>query len=232
MKTLGILGGMGPFASAEFLRTIYDLNPADREQDTPRCLLLSDPSIPDRTEAILENSVAELDRRISDALRTLVSLGVDRIVIACVTAHHVLPRIEEDLRSRVISLLDLAVDEVLAAPRPYLLLTTTGSREARVFELAPRWKEIEEWVVRPEADEQRELHERLYRLKKEVGDEEILTWLEAMAFHHKAGGVIFGCTELHLVHRTLSFHPGRLAGQRLVDPLLTVARSLPRLLAG
>ncbi len=52
-KRLGILGGMGALASAELLYTVYRLNTTEPEQGSPVCLLYSDPSIPDRTGAIL-----------------------------------------------------------------------------------------------------------------------------------------------------------------------------------
>ena len=48
-ESLGILGGMGPLTSAEFLKTIYEVNISGPEQDAPACVLYSDPSVPDRT---------------------------------------------------------------------------------------------------------------------------------------------------------------------------------------
>src|SRR5215210_6912814 len=107
---LGIIGGMGPLASAEFVGTLYRLNLLETEQETPSCILLSDPTFPDRTEAILAGSVDVLAERLEQTLRALLDQGVDRIVIACVTIHHVLPLVPEPLRLKVISLLDLMVN--------------------------------------------------------------------------------------------------------------------------
>src|SRR4051794_1138934 len=119
---LGILGGMGPLASAELIKTIYRLNISGPEQDAPRCVLLSDPSFPDRTEAILKGDTRELARRLTAALGDLSDRGAERIVIACVTIHHVLPEVPEELRRKVISLIDLAIDEVAASQKTHLLL--------------------------------------------------------------------------------------------------------------
>ncbi len=44
IKLLGILGGMGPSASAEFLKTIYEYGISDLEQRSPACSLYSDPT--------------------------------------------------------------------------------------------------------------------------------------------------------------------------------------------
>jgi len=57
MKTklpiLGILGGMGPVVTAEFLKSIYEYNPfIDKEQEAPNVIVFSFPSAPDRTGSI------------------------------------------------------------------------------------------------------------------------------------------------------------------------------------
>ena len=216
---------MGPLASAEFLRTLYDLNLKDPEQDSPLCVLLSDPTIPDRTQAILEGSEDLLVTRLCQALQKLSSIGAERIVIACVTAHHFLPHVPEPLRRKVVSLIDLVIDEVLAVPRRYLLLTTTGTRAAGVFERHERWSEIAPWIVHPGTVEQRELHEQLYLMKKaQEPSGDSLAWLEDLASHHAVEGIIFGCTELHMLSRRLFQRTGKSLGERTIDPLLIVAR--------
>lgn len=220
---------MGPLASAEFLRTLYDLNITHPEQNAPACILLSDPTIPDRTQAILAGSTDEILARLCQALETLSSMGAERIVIACVTIHHVLPRVPEPLRRKVVSLIDLVIDEVLAVPRRYLLLTTTGTRQARIFEQHERWREIEPWIVHPTDEEQHELHEQLYLLK-EGKDLDLLPWLEELTSRHEAAGVIFGCTELHLLYRPLAQRLGKNLDPRILDPLLIAARDLGKIL--
>jgi aspartate racemase len=221
-KTLGILGGMGPLASAEFLGTLYRLNVAEFEQDTPACVLLSDPTFPDRTEAILAGSTQVLAQRLEEALQTLLDMGADPIVIACVTVHHVLPQVPAPLRRRVLSLLDLVADEVLAAPRPRLLLATNGTRAARIFESHERWREIEPWTLLPGEEDQRTLHDCLYRLKAGAPGNSCIAWLKTLPRRYGTEGFVFGCTELHLLHRYLEQSPGELGD--IIDPLWTVAR--------
>jgi aspartate racemase len=119
---------MGPLASAEFVYTIYRLNMVKPEQQSPALILRSDPSIPDRTTAILVGDTRELAARLTAALEGLVASGAERIIVACVTAHQVLPEVPEPLRARVVSLLDLIVDELRAASGPHLLLATLGTR--------------------------------------------------------------------------------------------------------
>jgi aspartate racemase len=227
---LGILGGMGPLASAEFLHTIYRLNIAEPEQEAPACLLLSDPSIPDRTSAILAGDTAELVARIDGALARLAAAGAERIVIACVTAHAVLGEVPAARRRLVVPILDPALDELLAAGRPHLLLATHGTRRARIFESLARWPEVSGLLRWPDDGDQRRLHETIYRLKHAEPDDEILDWVGALPETYGAEGLLFGCTELHLLQRPLARR--RAADEpvpRIVDPLWIAARDLRRL---
>jgi aspartate racemase len=227
-KKLGILGGMGPLASAAFLQTIYRLNIVEPEQEAPLCLLLSDPTFPDRTTAILAGETGPLVERLTRALQDLLDLGANRIVIACVTVHHVLSEVPEPLRKKVVSLLDLFADEILAAPRPRLLLATTGTRTARIFESHERWPEIAPWVIFPGEDDQRQLHDHLYRMKKGEPGDAFLAWLDTLPAKYGAQGFLFGCTELHLLQPLLGDRAG---DGSIVDPLLTAARDVDKLLA-
>lgn len=229
MKLLGILGGMGPLASAEFLDTVYRLNLTEPEQAAPSCALYSDPSFPDRTEAILKGDTRVLTERLTLALEALRGLGAERTVIACVTIHHVLPQVPLELRERVVSLIDLTVDEILRQPRPLLLLCTSGTRAARIFESHPRWRLVEDHVIPLEEEDQRDLHRWIYRIKASCPVEECLGWLDTLAARYGREGFVFGCTELHLLSKELFRRQGRF-DPRVVDPLLTAARDLPRLM--
>jgi aspartate racemase len=228
-RLLGILGGMGPLASAELVHTIYRLNMVEPEQGAPALLLHSDPSIPDRTTAILAGDTRELTARLTAALEHLAACGAQRIIIACITAHHVLPEVPEPLRSRVVSLLDLVIDEIHAASGPYLLLATLGTRRARIFERHPRWGEVAGRVRFLDDEDQHRLHEALYRFKQNEPVEPLIPWLESLPGKYKAEGLIFGCTELHLVQRHLVRRRDDEA-LCIIDPLLTAARDLDRLL--
>jgi aspartate racemase len=226
---LGILGGMGPLASAEFLKTIYRLNISGCEQEAPSCVLLSDPSFPDRTEAILEGSTGILAARLTSALEELSSRGAERIVIACVTIHHVLPDVPERLRRKVVSLLDLIAEEVRAARQPHLLLATTGTRTARIFERHAGWDSIADCIRLLDDDDQYRMHEWIYHLKRSEPTEGCLAWLESLAPRYGTDRFIFACTELHLLLEPLSRSNGIIQASRIIDPLLSVARDFHKL---
>ncbi|HEX4496854.1 MAG TPA: aspartate/glutamate racemase family protein [Thermoanaerobaculia bacterium] len=229
MKMLGILGGLGPLASAELLDTVYKLNLNGPEQEAPRCVLYSDPSFPDRTQAILRADTGELTECLARGLAALRTLGAERMVIACVTIHHILPDIAADLREPVISLIDLTIDEILRDPRPLLLLCTSGTRTARIFESHPRWNLVADRVNYLDEEDQIILHNWIYRIKANEPLTDCLSWLEALPVRYGRQGFVFGCTELHILHKELQRRHGRF-DPRAVDPLLIVARDLRRLM--
>jgi len=69
--TLGIVGGMGPLASAAFLSTLYELTVDGAEQSAPACILLSNPAVPDRTESVLGGRGEAVLSPLRTALETL-----------------------------------------------------------------------------------------------------------------------------------------------------------------
>ena len=88
MSTLiGILGGMGPLATVDFIQKIIDQTPARRDQDHLPLLVHSVPQIPDRTASLMKDMESPLPV-LTEGLRTLVNAGVGCIVIPCNTAHH------------------------------------------------------------------------------------------------------------------------------------------------
>lgn len=228
--SLGVVGGMGPLASAELVRTIYRLHVREPEQLAPSVVLHSDPSIPDRTEAIAAGREEELAARLEEAVEAVLAAGAQRVVIACVTIHRVLPRLPARLRERVISLVDLTVKAVIADPRPRLLLATDGTRASGVFEAHPRWGEAAASLAVPQPDDQRTLHDRLYRLKAQAPPEEFAGWLDTLAAGYGVAGFVFACTELHLLDPVLGRRGGAWPAG-VIDPLRIVAERAPELAA-
>ncbi|GAA2638004.1 amino acid racemase [Dactylosporangium fulvum] len=226
-----MLGGMGPLASAAFLQTLYEMAiertaPA-AEQSLPRCLMDSDPGIPDRTEAILSGDTDELAELIAARISALIGLGATRVVLTCVTAHHLLDRLDAGLRARLVSVVDAVFAELeVSAPGRFLMLATTGTRQARTFERSTRWPAVAHRVVMPPPDTQEEIHYLLYRLKREPVSAALVQRFHRLAHRFDCQGVIAGCTEMHLVTRWRRVHGG---GPVVLDPLLGIAAGLSKL---
>jgi aspartate racemase len=221
---LGILGGMGPLASAEFVRNLYELNVTSKEQLMPRIILDSDPSFPDRTEAITTGRHREMADFLQNRLGGLAAGGAHRIVIACVTAHHFLDLVDPPIRSRVVSLVTTTVRELSARQGRFLLLATEGTRRSCVFERAPAWPSVASRVAWPTPSDQDTVHKLIYGIKSRTGDNDIVPVVDKLRTQYGCTGLILGCTEFHLYARPLM---ARFGAGNIVDALWAIADSHP-----
>jgi aspartate racemase len=230
--TLGVLGGMGPLSSAEFVRTIYEHARGAREQEDPAVLLYSDPSFPDRTEAFLAGAEERVAVPLEAALRRLVQMGAARLVVCCMTAHHVFPRLPQELRARLVSLVDVTIGELERTPGRHLLVCSSGSRALRIFERHPAWPRVADRVLLPDPDEQTALHrDIIYRAKRNVDARELLPVLASALERHGVTSFVAGCSEVHLLaKRFLALPEG--AGYSCVDPFDLLARRVAHAGAG
>jgi aspartate racemase len=219
----GVLGGMGPLASAEFLKTIYERSLCEREQQSPFVLLYSDPSVPDRTEALLAGEQGGLLEELVAALGKLRGMGADRIVICCVTAHVLLPSLPRDLRARVLSLLDVIYAGVERSRARHLLICTEGARRLGLFESHKRWASARDYIVLPDEGDQARLHELIYQIKSGHSPDELLPIVERLLQKYSVDSFIAGCTELHLLTRRIASGE---SGYGCIDPLIDIAEGL------
>ncbi len=226
--TLGILGGMGALASAEFLKSIYEYNSNFIEQQTPIAVLVSDPTFPDRTQALLSGNDELLIESLIKRLGQLYFLGADRIVICCVTLHYALASLPEYLRSGIISLIDVALAEAIEARRNQLVLCSDGVRAARIFESHDLWPLAKDYITFCDSGDQQLVHSSLYKYKVTDVEQPLLSHLDYLLAKYKVDSFIAACTELHMLTKFLT---ARRSGRyQFIDPLLTIAKDLPNVL--
>jgi aspartate racemase len=225
-EILGIVGGMGPLASAEFVKTIYEHSIHEREQAAPALLIHSDPTFPDRTQALLAGEHELLLRKLIEILNGLREFGVSRIVICCTTIHHLLPRLPAELRARIISLLDVTLAAVAERQQRHLLISTSGTRKLRVYEQHPQWKALQDRIVLPDEKDQALIHHDLiYQIKKNRDLGELVPMLEFLLSKYGLDSFIAGCTEIHLLTKQINSSVDR-ARFSYIDPLITIAREM------
>lgn len=222
-KLIGVVGGLGPLASARFLATIYRSFRDVPEQLTPRILLYSDPVFPDRTDAFLRGDEEEILARAVEATEGLLSLGADRVLFCCYTIHRIVPRLPAPVRERLVSLLDVAVESARSCRGKILLLCTNGTRKLRLFEDARNWPEIADRIRLPTDVEQQQVHEILYQLKKSCDPVVAFDRLVRLLGGHDVEHWLLGCTELHLLSNVRASDPTGNLSARLLDPLNRVA---------
>lgn len=131
---LGVLGGMGPAASAEFMRLMAALAPAGVDQEHPQVILLSDPHIPDRSSAILGEG-PDPSPEIKGGLMKLVEWGADILAVPCNTAHFFMDRFRDELPVPLIHIVESTVNEAIKrSPEGSWLLSTKGTKRSGLYE--------------------------------------------------------------------------------------------------
>lgn len=94
MKTIGIIGGMGPLATVHLFERIVLRTRAERDQEHIRVLIDSNTNIPDRTKAILGNGEDPVKELVNSA-KILENSGADFLIMPCNTAHYFIGEIKK-----------------------------------------------------------------------------------------------------------------------------------------
>ncbi|MEP7244070.1 MAG: amino acid racemase [Gammaproteobacteria bacterium] len=104
-RIAGVLGGMGPMATVDFLAKVVTLTPAARDQDHVPMAIIHMPQIPDRSTAILESSDAPFSGLLH-GLNRLAAAGAQFAVIPCNSAHHWYQRLADAQPLKILHIAD------------------------------------------------------------------------------------------------------------------------------
>lgn len=105
MKRLGIIGGLGPLATAYFMELIVRMTDVKTDQEHLEMVILNRPSIPDRTGYILDHTKESPLVPMIKSGQELIDMGADILAIPCVTAHFFLEELQRELPVPVIHLI-------------------------------------------------------------------------------------------------------------------------------
>lgn len=219
---VGVLGGMGPSATVEFFRRLVVATPAEVEQEHLHVLIDDDPSVPDRTDAILRRGPSPVPR-LQAMARRLETAGADLLVMPCNTAHAYI----EEIRAAVsVPVLDMIDETAATIGRSAVgLLATDGTIGAGLYQEACEARGIR--LVLPGSADQRAVMGAIAGIKRgkepRSVEEEIATIVRRLE-HGGAEAVIAGCTEISLVCGDGMAVPWIDALDRLVEATLREAR--------
>lgn len=133
-KTIGIIGGMGPLATADLFRKIVMMTDAKCDQEHPRVLIDSNTNIPDRTAAILSGGENPLPQLACSA-RTLERAGADVLMMPCNTAHYFYDGVCAATKLPVLHMLRLTAEEIdRRRIKTVGLLATDGTIQTGIYE--------------------------------------------------------------------------------------------------
>ena len=113
-KILGVYGGMGPAASAEFLRLLTAMAPARKDQEHPIVYVYSNSQTPDRTAAFFGRGESPAGA-LREGLDKLCEWGADLLAVPCNTAHIFIDKFRSELKKPLIHIVEATIDDAVKA---------------------------------------------------------------------------------------------------------------------
>ena len=217
---LGIVGGLGPSASALFYSMITKYTKASCDSEHIDTIIYSVPSIPDRTDFILGKSDKNPLPEIIKTIKALNKNGADIIAIPCNTAEYFNKEIELSSSCEVLNIVEeTAKFAFLKGIKKAGILSTRGTLVSKIYE-----KSLSKFGISfetPDESEQEKLDILIYdKIKKGIEPEENeLSDISKKLFERGCEYVILGCTELSLSRDAVKEE------NKFIDSLMVLALS-------
>lgn len=200
MKKLGILGGMGPLCTAMFYQKLVIHTKANKDQDHIPTVIISDPQIPDRTEAILTGKNEDiLFKKVKEDLENLKKQDVSNIAIPCNTMHYYYDTFKEYTSVNIINMVEETLKYCKAKKaKNVAVLGTLATMNCGIYEkyaknlginIIPMDEKIKKFTM-----------DTIYQIKEtnETNHKEFLSMVEELK-NTKVDAIILACTELSLI---------------------------------
>ena len=218
-EILGVIGGLGPGATAHFMNLVIDMTDVKTDQEHLPMIVYNMPFIPDRTAYILDNTKENPLPKMLEVGKTLCAQGVSRIAVPCVTAHYFMDELEAGVDVPLIN----GVRETVA----YLkeqgiakvgIMATDGTIRSGIFH-----KELEKQglvAIAPSAGAQKDVMHLIFNNVKAGKPAEMDRFFTTTKDLREQGAqaIILGCTELSLIKRDEKIGPG------FIDAMEVLAR--------
>ncbi len=227
---IGVVGGVGPAATVDFMDKIVRNTQARRDQEHIKVVVEQNPQIPDRTENLIGEG-ADPTVALYSTCKKLEADEADLIAIPCNTAHAFVERIQPYLSIPIINMLFETVEYIRKnyPERQHVgLLATSGTIASRVYHDIIEKTGLQLSV--PDAAHQARVMNSIYGprgVKAGFTEGECRDDLLAALAHLVAGGaeiVILGCTELPLILAQSDAFPVNGKSIVLLDPTEILAR--------
>ena len=226
-KTIGIIGGMGPLATADLFEKIVGHTKAACDQEHLHVVIDSNTNIPDRTAALLHGGADPLPELVKSAGR-LEKMGADVLIMPCNTAHNYYDGIAAAVSVPVLHMVRLTAQALVErGVKKAGLLATDGTVRTGIYQKSFAGSGVE--LLTPDEAGQRAVMEMIYQGVK-AGDLafDAQPARQAMERLLAAGAevLILGCTELPLAVKLYGI------ALPAVDPTLELALEAIRFAGG
>ena len=216
-KIVGVIGGMGPIATSHYMELIIRMTEAKTDQEHLDMIIYNIPSIPDRTEFIVDPSKPNPLPAIIMIGKALETAGADYLCMPCITAHYFMDSLTEAFSKPFINI----VEETAAyldreGIRKAGIMATDGTVRSGLFQNAFLKYGIE--PVLPSEDRQKDVMHIIYQDVKANMPVSMdrFRMVEDELKSNGAEAIILGCTELSLVKRDEAIGHGFLDGMEVL----------------
>jgi aspartate racemase len=201
-RIAGVLGGMGPDATIDFMSKVIALTGGRSDQDHIRMIVDHNPKVPDRQAAIFEGA-EDPGPALARMAKGLESAGADFLVIVCNSAHAFLNPVRQATTLPLVSIIDVTLEEVSrSCPRAKRagLLATDGLIASGIYQDALEAAGLE--PVLPRDEDLKALMVLIRKIKAGDRSREVAQEMGTLAELLASAGadiIIAGCTEIPLV---------------------------------
>ena len=222
MSMIGVLGGMGPAATVDFLDKVVRLTPASRDQEHIPVITASLPHVPDRSACILGGGQDPLPGLLR-GVDLLNDVGVGVLVVPCNSSHHWYEQLCARSKAPILHIAKACVERIAQPPGSrVLVLATRGALRSGFYQRALADTGL--LAVEPDLDVMQPLVDDCIRQVKSGELEEggaSLGRVLALASEMSVSAVIMGCTEIPIAARYCDSR-----GMELADSSLTLAKAV------
>jgi aspartate racemase len=197
MPEVGVIGGLGPAATVDFLARVLAATEAHTDQEHANLVVLQHSAVPDRTAFITGVSSDDPTEALVADARRLEAMGVGAIVMPCNTATAFVDAMRAAVQVPIVDIVDVAVEDAAAKGwGSVAVLATDGTRAVQTYDHAAAAHGMT--VAYPDAQAQAVLNEIIYRYVKagQPAPQGMLDSVIDTVLANGADGVVLGCTEL------------------------------------
>lgn len=199
-KTIGILGGYGPYATNYFFKLILDNTPANKDWEHHHIIIENNPIIPSRARAYLFNEESPLPYML-ESIERLKNAGADFFACPCNTAHYFLRQFNEknDFHLPFIDMVESTVERIVKDGRRKVgLIGSEVTVQAKLYETLLKQKNID--LVNIDSLEDARFVIEAGKTNTNIPQaQEKLKQLFTELKNKGAEAIIYGCTELPIV---------------------------------
>lgn len=202
MKRLGIIGGVGPMATAYFLQLLTQMSDADTDQKHMEIYMISKPSIPDRTDYILGAGGKSPIIEMAAVGKQLKLLGAELLAIPCITGHYFHRELEYRTGLPIINAVNETVNYLRERKISRVgIMATDGTIKSGLFQDIMDEYGMESMI--PEQEGQKAVMDIIYKNIKAGKPANLETFRQVSKQLRERGAevILLACTELSVLKR-------------------------------